>query len=75
MSEATSDSQRREPRTNPTEQLTRWHEANPPPAVHARRPQQGYVPSPEQQTELDAITNRDDRVTRYRQMRDQAAAS
>ena len=45
----------------------------PPPAAHSRRPQQGYVPTPAQQVELDAITNRDDKVTRYRQMRDEAA--
>ena len=40
-----------------------------------RRPLQNYKPTPEQQTELDAITNWDARVTRYREMRDQAAAS
>jgi hypothetical protein len=52
--------------------LQRTHCPQPP---EQRRPQQGYRPTPEEQTELDAITNRDDRVTRYRQLRDQAAAS
>jgi hypothetical protein len=35
-----------------------------------RRPVQDYTPTAEQQAELDAITNRDARVTRYRQLRD-----
>lgn len=66
-----SEAPDREPRTNPIEQLTQWHKANPPPTVHARRPQQGYVPSPEEQAELDAIPNMHARTTRYREMRDQ----
>ena len=44
-----------------------------PQAARAARPLQDYKPTPEQQTELDAITNRDERVTRFRQMRDEAA--
>ena len=50
--------------------LARLHTPKPP---VQRRPLQDYKPTPEQQTELDAITNRDERVTRFRQMRDEAA--
>jgi hypothetical protein len=50
--------------------LQREHQ---PPQVVQRRPQQDYKPTAEEQAELDAITDRDARVTRYRQMRDQAA--
>jgi hypothetical protein len=50
--------------------LEREHNPQPPVPVHSRRPAPDYKPSPEQQAELDAITNRDARVTRYREMRD-----
>ena len=50
--------------------LEREHNPQPPPPVHSRRPVQDFRPTPEQQAELDQIANRDDRVTRYREMRD-----
>ena len=56
----------------PSEQirLEREHNPQPPAPVHSRRPVQDYRPTPEQQAELDQIANRDDKVTRYREMRD-----
>ena len=42
-------------------------------AAHPRRPVPDYRPTPEQQTELDAIPTMSERMTVYRQMRDAAA--
>jgi hypothetical protein len=55
---------------NTRRDVHRTHNPTPPLPVHSRRPVQDYKPTPEQQTELDAITDRDARVTRYREMRD-----
>ena len=56
----------------PSERLTLQRTHNPQPPV-VRRPVQGYTPTPEQQAELDTITNRDAKVTRYREMALEAA--
>ena len=59
-------------RLPPSDKLTLARTHNPQPPV-VRRPVQGYKPSPAQQAELDAITNRDAKVARYREMALEAA--
>jgi hypothetical protein len=58
---------------SPSERIRLQREHHPQPPVQ-RRPIQDYKPTAEEQAELDAITNRHDRTTRSRQLRDQAAS-